>query len=81
MGGKTSAKVKNANTKKNYDRLSVFVPKGDKEIIIEAAKRSGHNSINSYINYCIRLDILKQKDLEKLGIDAAVPMPESKEEL
>lgn len=62
MGGKTSAKVKNANTKKNYDRLSVFVPKGKKEILMLEARSNGFESLNSYINYCINLEIVSRKN-------------------
>ena len=62
MGGKTSAKVKNANTKKNYDRVSVFVKKGEREYLFQQAKDTGFDSLNSYINYCINLEIAKRKD-------------------
>lgn len=62
MGGKTSAKVKNANTKKNYDRVSVFVKKGEREYLFQQAKDTGFDSLNSYINYCIRLEIARRKE-------------------
>jgi len=62
MGGKTSAKVKNANTKKNYDRVSVFVKKGEKEYLFQQAKDTGFDSLNSYINYCISLEIASRKE-------------------
>ena len=62
MGGKTSAKVKNANTKKNYDRVSVFVKKGEREYLFQQAKNTGFDSLNSYINYCIRLEIARRKE-------------------
>lgn len=61
MGGKTAARVKNANTKKNYDRLSVFVPKGKKAFLIQVAKEAGFESLNSYINYCINQDVASRK--------------------
>lgn len=62
MGGKTSAKVKNANTKKNYDRVSVFVKKGEKEYLFQQARDTGFDSLNSYINYCISLEIASRKE-------------------
>lgn len=61
MGGKTSAKVKNANTRKNYDRLAVFVPKGKKAFLIQIAKEAGFESLNSYINHCINQDVASRK--------------------
>lgn len=61
MGGKTAARVKNANTKKNYDRLAVFVPKGKKAFLIQVAKEAGFESLNSYINYCINQDVASRK--------------------
>ena len=64
MGGKTAAKVKNANTKKNYDRLSVFVTKGKKAILMQEARDTGFESLNSYINYCINLEIASRKKVE-----------------
>lgn len=66
MGGKTSAKVKNANTKKNYDRLSIFVTKGKKETLIQAARDTGFDSLNSYVNYCIGLEMAMRKKKEKI---------------
>ena len=62
MGGKTAASVKNANTKKNYDRLSVFVTNGKKAILMQEAKDTGFESLNSYINYCISLEIASRKE-------------------
>ena len=61
MGGKTAAKVKNANTRKNYDRLAVFVPKGKKAFLIQIAKEAGFESLNSYVNYCINQDVAGRK--------------------
>lgn len=66
MGGKTAARVKNANTKKNYDRLAVFVPKGKKAFLVQEAKEAGFESLNSYINYCINQEITSRKGPQRL---------------
>lgn len=50
--GKTSAEVKNRYNTKAYDRLSIVVPKGKKEIIQEYAKTKG-DSLNGFINRLI----------------------------
>ena len=68
MGGKTAAKVKNTNTKKNYDRLSVFVTKGKKAILMQEAKDTGFESLNSYINYCINLEIASRKNASETKV-------------
>jgi hypothetical protein len=46
--GTAETRAKNKFNKKNYDRLAVFVPKGDREIIKAAAKSRGL-STNEYI--------------------------------
>ncbi len=46
--GKTSASVKNRWNAKNYDRITIVVPKGQKEAIREAAGAAGQ-SVNAYI--------------------------------
>lgn len=56
--GKTSAAVKNRWNAENYDRLSVMVPKGDKDKIKAKAESHGE-SINSYINRLIADDMSK----------------------
>lgn len=66
MGGKTAARVKNANTKKNYDRLAVFVPKGKKAFLVQEAKEIGFESLNSYINYCINQEIASRKGPQRM---------------
>lgn len=47
---KTSAKAKNAWAARNYDRISVTLPKGRKE---EIKKLIAPQSINSFINQAI----------------------------
>lgn len=49
MGGKTSAKAKNAWVAKTYDRINLTVPKGRKEKIQAEAERRGQ-SVNGFIN-------------------------------
>ncbi len=46
---KTSATVKNRYNKKNYDRISLILKKGEKERIQQQAKAKGYESVNSYI--------------------------------
>lgn len=48
MGGRTSAASKYKYNCKAYDRLAVMVPKGDRDIIKEAAEAEG-KSINAYV--------------------------------
>ncbi len=50
MAGK--AEYKNKWNAENYDRVGLMLPKGSKEIIKEAAKKSG-NSLNKYITVAI----------------------------
>lgn len=51
---KTSPAVKNAWNAKNYDRISVVVPKGQRERIQQAAKDRGFKSTNEFILYLLR---------------------------
>ncbi len=46
--GKTSSAVKNKWNAKNYDRIALVVPKGEKEIIKSVAEQEG-KSVNAYI--------------------------------
>lgn len=50
--GVTSAKVKNAWTTKNYDRITFVVKKGEKERIKAAAEAAGE-SVSRFIVDCI----------------------------
>lgn len=58
--GKTSAAVKNRWNEANYDRLSVFTPKGKKEQIKAFAEKRGE-SVNSFINWAID-EAMKQSE-------------------
>lgn len=64
MGGKTSAKCKNENTRKNYNRLSVLVPKGKKDYYYEEAKKAGM-SFSAYAVYCMDKDIAERENDRK----------------
>lgn len=50
--GKTSAAAKNRWNEKAYDRITVVVPKGEKEVIRAYAEANGE-SVNGYINRLI----------------------------
>ena len=52
MGGKTSAKSKNAWIAKSYDRINLTVPKGTKETI-QAHAEAHSESVNGFINRAI----------------------------
>lgn len=56
---KTSAKVKNRWNEKTYDRISLSVPKGKKEIIRKHAEMQ-HESLNGFVNRAI--DEAMEKD-------------------
>jgi len=48
--GKTSSMVKRKYNEKAYDRISITVPKGIKEVL---KNKLNGKSINSFINECI----------------------------
>ena len=54
--GKTSAAVKNKYAAKTYDRITILVPKGQKDII-----KQKHPSVNAYINKLIADDMGKEE--------------------
>lgn len=56
--GKTSAAVKNRWNEKAYDRITLTVPKGEKEVIRAHAEANGE-SVNGYINRLIAEDMKK----------------------
>ena len=60
MGGKTSAASKNAWNAKNYDRINLTVPKGEKDIIKAHAEAHG-KSVNSFISEAIEEKIEREK--------------------
>lgn len=56
--GKASTKAQNKWIAKAYDRINLFVPKGDKERIKAAAEQQGQ-SVNAWINDAIRAKLDK----------------------
>jgi len=44
-----ATKYKNDFQKEKYDRIIVNVPKGQKQVINEEAKRKGYKSLNSFV--------------------------------
>ena len=59
MGGRASAASKNAWNARNYDRINLTVPKGQKETIKNHAEARGE-SVNGFINGAI--DTVIQQD-------------------
>lgn len=51
---KTSPAVKNAWNAKNYDRITVIVPKGQREQIKKAAEQRGFKSTNEFITFLLK---------------------------
>jgi len=60
MGGKTSAKAKNAWNAKNYDRVGLMLTKGSKDRIKAAADTAGQ-SVNAYIVEAIHEKMTHEK--------------------
>lgn len=50
----TSAKVKARWNKKNYDRIAVLIPKGQKDVFAETVRKRYGLSMNGFINWKIR---------------------------
>lgn len=50
-------KYKNDFARENYDRITVMVPKGKKEIIKAYVKANGYSSINEFINHAIEREM------------------------
>lgn len=44
-----ATKYKNDFQKQKYDRISLFVPKGQKQTIDAEAKKQGYKSLNAFI--------------------------------
>ncbi|MDY5007538.1 antitoxin [Candidatus Allofournierella merdipullorum] len=65
MGGKTSAKSKNAYNARAYDRISFVVPKGDGEKIKAAAAAAGQ-STNAFI-YAAVCNRMEREKGDKIG--------------
>lgn len=66
MGGKTSAKSKNAWAAKAYDRINLTVPKGYKDRIRDHASGQGE-SVNAFIFRAIAQAM--EQDKAKAGQD------------
>ena len=60
MGGKASAASKNAWNARNYDRVNLTMPKGQKDLIKAHAEAQG-KSVNSFINEAVEEKIKKEK--------------------
>lgn len=60
MGGKTSAASKNRWNEKTYDRINFVVPKGQKDIIKQAAEQAG-KSVNAFIWEAVQEKIGQQE--------------------
>lgn len=57
----TSCKYKNEFNRKNYDRLSVMLPKGSKQKLKKLADNR-HMSVNKYILYSLHLEEYSEVD-------------------
>lgn len=70
--GKTSSQSKNKYNKKAYDRISVMVPKGKKDIYTKIAQSKGM-SLNGYINKLLNFDlenVIQSDDNQSAAADA-----------
>jgi uncharacterized protein (DUF1778 family) len=56
---KTSAAVKNRYNEKAYDRISLTVPKGEKEVVAAHAAKKGE-SVNGFIYRAVRETIARE---------------------
>ena len=56
-----NTKYINWYTRENYDRLSVFLPKGSRERIKTAAAENGQ-SINEFIRHLIPKELIAQRE-------------------
>lgn len=65
MGGKTSAKSKNAYNARAYDRISFIVPKGEGDRIKAAAAAAGQ-STNAFI-YAAVCNQMETEKGDKIG--------------
>lgn len=57
MAGK--AEYKNKFAAEKYDRFSLMLPKGGKEVIKKAAEQSGTGSINKYVTNAVNTQLVK----------------------
>ena len=57
--------------KTKYDRFNIVRLKGDKDLLLEIAKKKGM-SVNEFINMCINKELKRMRiDLEQLKAEAA----------
>lgn len=57
MAGKTA--YKNKYAAQNYDRISIMLPKGSKDLVKAAATAKTGGSINGYVNQAINAQLQK----------------------
>lgn len=62
MGGKASAKSKNAWNAKNYDRVNLMLPKGSKDDI-KAHAEARNESVNGFIKRAISETMERDKSV------------------
>lgn len=72
---KTSSAVKNRYNDKAYDRVTVIVPKGEKNKLKSHADKFGYKSLNDFINHAISAQIERDQTVDK-----SRPNPEGGEE-
>ena len=65
--GKTSAAVKNRYNDKNYDRINLTVPKGEKEKIKAHADKHDGGSVNGFIQRSIRETMTRDNEKKENG--------------
>ena len=61
---RTSAAVKNRYNDKAYDRITVIVPKGDKDTLKSHAEKYQYKSLNDFINRAISAQIERDQAAE-----------------
>lgn len=65
--GKAATKAKNKYNDENYERISLVVPKGEKDKIKEHAEANGE-SVNGFINRAIR-ETIEMDNIECEPVD------------
>lgn len=61
---KTSAAVKNRYNDKAYDRITVIVPKGEKDGLKAHADKFSYKSLNDFINQAISAQVERDQAAE-----------------
>lgn len=61
---KTSAAVKNRYNDKAYDRITVIVPKGEKDGLKAHADKFNYKSLNDFINQAISAQVERDQTAE-----------------